>query len=288
MGPLSGARIRHGISFVMDTSQKLSLTRTYTAGRSGLRRLLTEGLSSSDFEYTAYVTPAALRAPPMGAKSGTDARPPWLANVLDERGDVVDSMLGSDTGVALFVGDRRTVAIKPPFPLARSRMDPGVNATPMLELLDSDPLAAVVLLRLGRYAVGVVRGEELLASKTDTRYVKSRHRKGGSSQRRFERSRERLVRELYDKACEVSADVLAPFGKSIDYLLLGGERHTLQAFVKRCRLIRELAPKTLSRRLPVDRPGRRALESMPREVWRSRVLEFASGEPDRPAAPAPT
>ena len=219
----------------------------------------------------------------MGAKSGIDARPPWLANVLDERG-VVDSLPASDTGVALFVGDRLTVAIEPPFPLARSRMDPGVNATPMLELLDSDPLAAVVLLRLGRYAVGVVRGEELLASKTDTRYVKSRHRKGGSSQRRFERSRERLVRELYDKACEVAADVLAPFGKSIDYLLLGGERHTLQGFVKRCRRMQELAPKTLSRRLPVDRPGRRALEAMPREVWRSRVMEFAADEPDRPAA----
>ena len=179
----------------------MGLTRTYTAGRVGLRRLLAEGLAPGDFQHTVYATPAALNKPP-----------PWLADFLDERAEVVEGMGRSDTGMALFAGQGRAVAIEPPFPIAETRMDPGVNASPLLGLLDSNPLVAVVLLRLGRYAVGAVRGEQLLASKTDTRYVKSRHRKGGSSQRRFERSRERLVRELYDKACEVAAEVLSPFG----------------------------------------------------------------------------
>ena len=43
--------------------------------------------------------------------------------------------------------------------------------------------------------------------------------------------------------------------------------------------MRELAPKTLARRLTVTRPGQRALEGMSREVWKSRVFEFAASEP---------
>ena len=143
-----------------------------------------------------------------------------------------------------------------------------------MELLASDRVIGVVLLRLGRYAVGVLRGDTLVASKTGTRHVKSRHRAGGSSQRRFERSRERLVRELYDKTCEVVTDVFSPHDRSIDYVLFGGERHTLRGLVQRCRYLSSLERKTLTRVLEVDRPGQKALEGIVGEVWTSRALIF--------------
>lgn len=177
----------------------------------------------------------------------------------------------SDTGVAVYVTPERTVAVRPPFPLAVDVTATGAESRPILDVLDSEPVVGIVLLRLGRYAVAVLRGDRLLATKTDTRYVKNRHRKGGSSQRRFERSRERLVRELYDTTCRITRGVFEPHLRDIDHVMLGGERGTLNGFVKRCRLMQDLEPKTLSRILPVDRPNQKALESVSYEVWKSRV-----------------
>ena len=85
----------------------------------------------------------------------------------------------SDTGVAVFVSPERTVAIQPPFPLAVDVRAAGAASKSILDVLDSEPVVGIVLLRLGRYAVAVVRGNRLLATKTDSRYVKNRHRKGG-------------------------------------------------------------------------------------------------------------
>ena len=135
----------------------------------------------------------------------------------------------------------------------------------------------VVLLRLGRYAVAVLRGDKLLATKTDSRYMKNRHRAGGQSQRRFARSRERLIRELYDKTCEVTRAVFEPYQGQMKYVMLGGEIGTLDGFVKRCGLMQRLEPKTLSRRLSVNRPNQRALEGIAYEVWKSRVTFFERG-----------
>ena len=180
----------------------------------------------------------------------------------------------SDTGIAVFVSPDRTVAIQPPFPLTVDARAAGMASRPVLDVFDSEPVVGLVLLRLGRYAVAVLRGDKLLATKTDTRYVKNRHRAGGSSQRRFERSRERLIRELYDTTCRMTRTVFEPFLGEMDYVMLGGERVTLNGFIKRCRLMQDLAPKRLSRLLPVDRPNQKALESISYEMWKSRVTFF--------------
>ena len=171
----------------------------------------------------------------------------------------------------MFVSPDRAVAIQPPFPLTVDVRAAGAVSKPVLDLLDSEPVVGIVLLRLGRYAIAVLRGDRPLATKTDTRYVKSRHRKGGSSQRRFERSRERLIRELYDTTCRMTRTLFEPHLADIDYVMLGGERVTLNGFVKRCRLMRDLELKTLSRLLPVDRPNQKALKSISYEMWKSRV-----------------
>jgi peptide subunit release factor 1 (eRF1) len=190
-------------------------------------------------------------------------------------GWVLGQVEDTETGLVVFLGDELVVAVAPPFPVAADIMADGAETSHLAGLLDEDFLIGLVLLRLGRFAVGVMRGERLLASKTGSRYVKNRHRAGGSSQRRFERSRERLVRELYDKACSVTQDVFAPYHDRLEFILMGGERHTLQGFVRRCDYLEALAGKTLSRHLEMDRPGQAALDGIAREVWRSRVMVFS-------------
>ncbi len=232
-------------------------------GRGRLRRDLAEIAASADYERSAYLTPPINAA---GADIGARA--------------AIEALPDLGTGAAVFYGSRAAVAIAPPFPIDEELRCDGVDVGPMLDLLSRDVTVGVVLLRLGRYAVGVVENDRLAASKSDTRYVKNRHRKGGSSQRRFARSRERLVRELYDKVCAVTEDVFRPYGDRIEYLLLGGERQTLLAFTKRCAYVERSGIEVLPRRLDVDRPGKAALDSIHRQVWTSRVVRLAEPSED--------
>ena len=243
--------------------ERLEIARRAWVGRDRLRSDLAEIASSSDYDRSAYFTS------PVGASSAGGA----LRAAMEALPDL-------GTGAVVFYGGRAAVAIAPPFPIDEELQCDGVEVGPMLDLLSREVTVGVVLLRLGRYAVGVVENGRLAASKSDTRYVKSRHRKGGSSQRRFARSRERLVRELYDKVCTVTEDVFRPYGDRIEYLLLGGERQTLIAFEKRCGYIERSGIEVLPRRLEVDRPGKAALDGIDRQVWMSRVVYLAEPPED--------
>lgn len=240
-----------------------------TAGKHRLLRLLDELESSELYDSTLHVGPG---------ESGR-VRLPHVAS------EALSALSADETGATVFAGAGRAVAVAPPFPLRGSSPWEGVETTPLRDLMARDLVVGVALLRLGRYAVGVLRGETLVATKTDTRYVKNRHRKGGSSQRRFERSRERLVREFFDKTCEVTRQVFSPHEKEMDYILLGGERHTLRAFVERCGYMGRNRGKTLSRVLSIRTPNNAALSEIAREVWQSRVV-FVEEERSASECPA--
>ena len=220
--------------------------------------MLDEMARSGRVRATVYLAPGA--DPPRTFAAAADVR------------EAVRALGGPDTGVAVFWEPDAITAVAPPFPIGETAVSDGLDAGPLAALLARRLRVAVVMIRLGRYAVGVLNGDALVASKTDTRYVKSRHRAGGSSQRRFERSRERLARELYDKTCAVASDILRPFADSLDYVLLGGEKQTVGGLLRRCEALRRLEPITLRRRLNVRRPGQAALEGVHVEVWSSRVV----------------
>lgn len=236
-------------------------------------RLLDEAATDGWCERTLYLTPKSFETRAANSRRvlPSQADEEALSIVLRRTGE-------SDTGLALFLGERRTIAICPPFPFEDDISRSGFVSSPLLRLLDTEFVIGVLLLRLGRYAVGVLRGDALVASKTAGRYMKNRHRAGGQSQRRFERSRERLIRELYDKTCETANAVFAPHAKRIDYIFLGGEGGTLTGFVERCRLLQGFGDKVLARRLAVERPDQRALNNIAFEAWKSRVYSFQSVE----------
>ena len=236
-------------------------------GKNGVHRLLAD-LDSEDYVGGALVSAAKLSDRESACRMlETDLERPMAARVIEAVGY-------SDTGVAIFICPKRIIAVQPPVPLASDAHVPNALIEPLRQLLESSPVIGVVLLRLGRYAIGVLRGDRLLATKTDSRYVKNQHRAGGQSQRRFARSRERLIRELYDKTCEMTRTVFEPYLDEMEHVMLGGERGTLNGFMKRCRLMREMESKTLARHLSVHRPDQKALDGISYEVWKSRVTFF--------------
>src|SRR2546421_5922848 len=114
-------------------------------------------------------------------------------------------------GAARMETAEETITVRPPFGLAHAREYKGLELGPLFEALDADHVVAALLVRLGGYAVGVFEGERLVASKVGTRFVKGRHKKGGSSSGRFSRRRHEQARALIEEAAEVAVRGLEPW-----------------------------------------------------------------------------
>ena len=168
-------------------------------------------------------------------------------------------MLASDTGLAAFRSGSQGLVILPPFPLSEEGVSSTWNTGPLLALLQTEYTIGVILLRLGRFSVAVFRGRELLTAKTDARYVKGRHAAGGTSQKRYQRIREGQVRKLYDKTCAAVQVQFGSVADEVDFILLGGDKFTLEGFLKVCPFVERQQDKILGRRLNIRDPKRDTL-----------------------------
>ena len=200
------------------------------------------------------------------AAQGSEGRTWW-----EQLSGMDRSILDSDTGLAaLRCGDRGLV-ILPPYPLLEEIISPSWNTRPLLTLLETEYTIGVILLRLGRFSVAVFQGRELLTAKTDARYVKGRHAAGGTSQKRYQRIREGQVRRLYDKTCAAVQTQFGSVAQEVDFILLGGDKFTLEGFLKVCPYVERQRDKILDRRLNVRDPKRDTLEEVAGMLGECRV-----------------
>jgi peptide subunit release factor 1 (eRF1) len=173
--------------------------------------------------------------------------------------------LYADGAVRLELPDE-TIVVKPPFGLAHAREYERAELGPLFEALEADHLVAVLLVRLGGYAVGVLEGDRLVASKVGTRFVKGKHKKGGSSANRFRRRREEQARALIEEAAEVAASVLGPWRGRVEFVALGGDRRAVEEVLKSPELS-WLAERALPRFFDVPDPRQRVLERLPYDLY---------------------
>jgi len=183
----------------------------------------------------------------------------------------------SETGAVVFVGAPTSWLVAPPYPLSEPFSAPGVETAPLRRLLAAERRLAVVLLRLGGYAIGVYEGDRLIEARNDARFVKNRHRKGGQSQRRFDRIREKQVHGLFDHLCGDAAERLTPWQDRLDFLVYGGDRHAVLACLKECRFLREFPAAVLPRFLTVPEPRHETLVTLPVLLNSSRVTVVSDG-----------
>lgn len=243
--------------------------------RHRIGRLIDEQGGGERYAASLYLTPDTC------SQALAENRPASLPKIRHGLVETLRASRPGETGLCIFSGAESTLSVLPPFPVKRDEEHDGFAPGPLMDLLGRDRTVLVILIRLGHYSVGVLKGERVLASKSGTRYVKSRHRAGGSSQRRFERSRERLVREFYDRVCRTTDDLLDKIGSAgdVEFVMYGGEGGTVRGFRDRCDLPRLVRPRSLSRLLDVHRPGHAAMQSIGRQVYSSTLLflEGASG-----------
>ena len=168
-------------------------------------------------------------------------------------------------GAARIETPDETITVRPSFGLAHARVYRSLELGPLFEALDADHVVAALLVRLGGYAVGVFEGERLVASKVGTRFVKGRHKKGGSSSTRFLRRREEQARALFDDAAETFERVLEPYDP--EFVALGGDRRAIDEVLTRI----ELPAPSLPRFFTTGDPRQRDLERLPYDLYAAEI-----------------
>ncbi len=192
--------------------------------------------------------------------------------------ELAELTAGSKTGICLYRGTGRKVMVLPPFPVAEKALLHGYDVAPLLSRLRSDFKIAFVLVRLGAYAVGVCRGEALVNSKVGTGLVHGRHKKGGSSQGRFKRHREKQIEYFLDRVCARIQEHIMPKAGSLDYVVYGGAWTTLQLLEGQCPLVKQLKIPALPPLLDIPEPRHAVLTAAVKRVWSSYLIEWSEDE----------
>lgn len=235
--------------------------------RAKLLRLVSELESGGGAGTSLYIPPGALV--------------PEIESMLDIAvgaeevlPNVARAVAHSTTGAVLFWGDEHRYLVLPPFPVIDEVLFSGYDVEPLRSLLQREFILALILVRLGAYAIGVFQGERLVSSKVGTGHIHSRHKKGGSSQRRIERGREKQILYFFDRVCTRARERLEPYVGQLDYVVYGGERHTLLSFRKRCGFLKRFDDRTLGSLLDIREPRQVTLESAIGEAWSSVVIQW--------------
>lgn len=203
--------------------------------------------------------------------------------VEEAMSDIDEALARSKTGAVIFWGEQGKYLVLPPFPMKARLFSSGYDVEPLRALLQQELKVALILLRLDAYAIGVFQGETLLSSKVGTGLVHSRHSKGGSSAHRFERHRDKQMEYFFTRVCGHVREHLEPYLKQLDYVIYGGERHTLLSFRKQCEFVQQFDNRTLGTLLNVREPKQATLEAAISQAWSSEVVEWRERQDSSPS-----
>ena len=110
-----------------------------------------------------------------------------------------------DGGYSPAGGDGATALLRAPWPVDGRPGRGSTTVERLASLASQERRLGIILVRRGGYAVGVVSGGKVSASKSGSRYVQSRSAAGGSSQQRFARRRENQANALTEAVAGYAA-----------------------------------------------------------------------------------
>ncbi|SDF75146.1 hypothetical protein SAMN05660662_3240 [Blastococcus aurantiacus] len=195
----------------------------------------------------------------------------WLDGVAERHGPFTDVRTDDDGTVRLTCADTTTVVLRAPFGWTPEQpVLAGFTAAAR-----ADRTAAVLLVRRGRWAVGVFAGERLVVSKVDARQVQGRTAAGGWSQQRFARRRGHQTDAVVGSAADTAARVLLPHLADVVALFTGGDRGLVDEVLADRRLA-GLAALRREPHLDVGEPTKAVLLETPAQL---RAVEVTIVEP---------
>jgi peptide subunit release factor 1 (eRF1) len=200
-----------------------------------------------------------------------------LEKVLDSQAippELAELAAASETGAVIFGSPSQTRLILPPFPIRAEYCARGYVVEPLSSLLKHNFRVAFILIRLGAYAIGLSEGESLVTSKVGTGLIHGRHKKGGSSQQRFRRHREKQIEYFLTRVCGHIQEHIKPLASTLDFVAYGGAQTTISLLQKKCPFLAKLKSEILPPLLDIPEPRQAVLEKAVRRVWSTSVTEW--------------
>jgi hypothetical protein len=217
---------------------------------------------------------------PLGiAPDNVETRLEKVLGPVDMPSGIAETTVASKMGAAFFWSPLQMHLVLPPFPIKEEYITDGYDVEPLRSILSHDFLIALVLVRLGAFSIGVCQGTKIIDSKTGTGLVHARHKKGGSSQARFARHREKQIEEFLERVCGHVREYIEPHARSLDYLVYGGARTTIRSLRKRCPLLSQFDDRILRTLLDITEPRRAVLEKAIGTIWSTDVIEWCQDNP---------
>jgi len=138
---------------------------------------------------------------------------------------------------------------QPPQPIEsfRYHCDSSFLTEPLAGMLADKGLYGLIVLDRREANVGWLRGKRVEAVKSTTSMVPGKQRKGGQSQRRFERLRIEAIDKFYQEVAEMAADLFVPERHELDGVLVGGPSPTKDEFLDGDYLHHELQDQVLGK-----------------------------------------
>jgi len=250
----------------------MRVSRQFFLSRVKMISFLNELEATTGTAKSLYI-PSDLPAPEVGN---------LLEKVLDPQSmppELAKLAACSKTGGVIFWSPSRTLLILPPFPITAEYFEQGYYLVePLCSLLKRTFRIALILIRLGAYAIGLSEGENLVTSKIGTGLIHGRHKKGGSSQQRFRRHREKQVEYFLNRACGHIREHLEPHASTVDFVVYGGAQTTISLLRKRCTFLTRFDSHILPSLPDIPEPRLAVLEKAVRRTWSSCVIEWRDDE----------
>ena len=194
----------------------------------------------------------------------------WLDGVAERHGAFTE-VTAVDAALRIECADSTTLTLAAPFGWAPD----GPLLAGFTAAARRDHRAAVVLVRRGRWAVGVFDGAVLVVSKVDSRLVQGRTAAGGWSQQRFARRRGHQTDAVVGATADTAARVLLPHVEGLTAVFAGGDRGLADEVLADPRL-RPLARLRREPLLEVGEPTKAVLLETPKQF---RAVEIHIVEP---------
>jgi hypothetical protein len=184
----------------------------------------------------------------------------WLDGVAERHGSFAEVTLDDAGVVHVTCADTTTLVLRAPFDWS-----PGPALLSSFTAAARQPRrAAVLLVRRGRWAVGVFDGADLVVSKVDARLVQGRTAAGGWSQQRFARRRGHQTDAVVSAAADTAERVVLPHAGGLTALFTGGDRGLVDDVLADPRL-RALAGLRREPALDVGEPTKAVLLETPKQ-----------------------
>ena len=243
-------------------------------------RLLSE-LEASEEEWTTiYLTPqsAQPRMSRLFSERTADPRVVEIAGIIED-GAVQRALERFYTGLVLFHSKDAVHALVPPLAIREDAATRGpANTTPLREMLEVTYRTVIVLVTWGAYILALYEGSDMLVYRKGTGHIHKHHKKGGSSQARFQRRTEEQRREFLKRAGTRIDEYLG--GQQADHLFFGGNRLILRPIRAQSRFMNENADITSVRTLQAKRGDRDTLEAAIYEAYSSMHFQPVTPKPE--------